>query len=122
MQTTTVVEYQSQFETLSNRTDNIPTSFLASCFISGLQSDIRNEVLAFRLTTLSQAVGLARLQESKIFYRRKYAQRSAENLFSKGPMLLKPAAAQSLSKGPLLPTPPCVTSIISPTEQRIPIK
>ncbi|XP_042488048.1 uncharacterized protein LOC122068247 [Macadamia integrifolia] len=43
-QTTTVAEYQSRFETLANRIEGIPPSFLVSCFISGLRGDIRNEL------------------------------------------------------------------------------
>lgn len=39
-QTTTVTEYQTQFELLSNRVIGLPHNFLLSCFISGLKPHI----------------------------------------------------------------------------------
>ncbi|TYH32064.1 hypothetical protein ES288_A01G221700v1 [Gossypium darwinii] len=70
-QTTTVEEYQSRFESLSNLTTDLPPSFFVDCFISGLRADIKNEVLSFRPTTLNHAISLARLQEAKLSETRK---------------------------------------------------
>ncbi|XP_077249584.1 uncharacterized protein LOC143889290 [Tasmannia lanceolata] len=53
LQTSSVSDYQSEFEDLANRTTNISTSFLISCFIWGLRSDIRNEVMAHKPTSMA---------------------------------------------------------------------
>ncbi|PNX94328.1 Ty3/gypsy retrotransposon protein, partial [Trifolium pratense] len=64
-QTSTVKEYQNQFEALANRITGLPPSCYLSCFISGLKPAIRREVLAFQPVTLIQAISLAKLQEDK---------------------------------------------------------
>lgn len=64
-QTTTVASYLTEFEALANRLEGLSPADLLSCFISGLKTDIRREILAQQPTTLSQAAGLARLQEEK---------------------------------------------------------
>jgi hypothetical protein len=68
-QTTTVKDYQTQFESLANRIVGLPPSCYLSCFISGLKPAIRREVLAFQPVTLTQAISLAKLQEEKILDR-----------------------------------------------------
>jgi len=60
-QTTTVREYQTQFESLANRIVGLPPPFYLSCFISGLKPEIRKEVQAFQPISLSQAISLAKL-------------------------------------------------------------
>ncbi|KAI4318180.1 hypothetical protein L6164_025983 [Bauhinia variegata] len=65
-QTSTVMNYQSQFESLANRITGLPPSSYLSCFISGLKPHIRREVLAFQPNSLSQAISLAKLQEKSI--------------------------------------------------------
>ncbi|XP_042501028.1 uncharacterized protein LOC122078897 [Macadamia integrifolia] len=65
-QTSTVLDYQEKIEALANRCHNLSTSFLVSCFISGLKPEIRCEVMSFQLTTLPQTMGLAKLQEAKL--------------------------------------------------------
>lgn len=64
--TTTVRVYQEQFEELANRTTNLPESFFISCFISGLKEEVKAGVQMFRPTTITQAIGLAKLQENSI--------------------------------------------------------
>ena len=66
MQKGTVAAYQAEFEDLSNRVSGIPPAVLLSCFIFDLLPEIRREVQAHQPLTLSQAVGLARLQEEKL--------------------------------------------------------
>ncbi|XP_024019767.1 uncharacterized protein LOC21411464 [Morus notabilis] len=72
-QTGSVLEYQEAFEDFSNRVQNVPDSFLLSCFISGLRTDIQHEVAAFQPTTLSKAYSLAKLQESKLLLKQRPA-------------------------------------------------
>ncbi|XP_061348530.1 uncharacterized protein LOC133293925 [Gastrolobium bilobum] len=62
----TVMEYQEQFETISNQVDGLSESFLVSCFISGLKPEILHDVSSFRPTSLTHAMSLAKIQESKI--------------------------------------------------------
>ncbi|XP_061347791.1 uncharacterized protein LOC133293270 [Gastrolobium bilobum] len=65
-QTGTVLEYQEQFEHLSTQVDGLSESFLVSCFVSGLKHEIQHDVSAFRPSSLSHAMSLAKLQESKL--------------------------------------------------------
>jgi len=65
-QTTSVAAYLSAFEALANRIVGLNSLDLLSCFISGLKTEIRREVLAQQPTSLSQAAGLARLWEDKL--------------------------------------------------------
>ena len=65
-QKTTVNAYLSKFEDLANHVVGLPAPFLLQCFISGLSSDICREVQALQPLTISQAAGLARLQEDKL--------------------------------------------------------
>ncbi|MCI00025.1 hypothetical protein A2U01_0021039 [Trifolium medium] len=58
--------YLSDFEALANRIVGLSPSDLLSCFVSGLKSETRREVLAQQPRDLSQAAGLARLHEEKI--------------------------------------------------------
>ena len=64
-------EYLHQFEALANRIVGLPPSLLLSCFVSGLDPDIRREVQALQPLTLVQAAGLARLQEDKLVEQRR---------------------------------------------------
>lgn len=60
-QTTTISYFLTEFESIATRVARLPPSFLLSCFISGLKPEIFREVVAQQPTTLSHAVGLARL-------------------------------------------------------------
>ncbi|RWR72918.1 retrotransposon-related protein [Cinnamomum micranthum f. kanehirae] len=61
-----VQDYQTQFEALANRTENLNESFMISCFVGGLKEDMKLNAQMFRPTSLSAAIGLARLQEEKL--------------------------------------------------------
>jgi hypothetical protein len=65
-QSGTVSEYQAQFERLGNRVIGLPAEALLNCFISGLHTDIRNEMAIQHPTSITQAIGLAKLIEAKI--------------------------------------------------------
>ncbi|XP_077242441.1 uncharacterized protein LOC143882949 [Tasmannia lanceolata] len=62
-QETTVKDYQEQFEELAARTKGLRDEFFISCFTSGLKEEIRSVVQLFKPSTISQASGMARLQE-----------------------------------------------------------
>ncbi|KAH7576003.1 hypothetical protein JRO89_XS02G0274100 [Xanthoceras sorbifolium] len=58
-----VCNYQTQFENLLSKVVSLPQSHQISCFISGLKDTIKVDVLAGRPTSLTSAIGLARLYE-----------------------------------------------------------
>ncbi|MCH96843.1 hypothetical protein A2U01_0017833, partial [Trifolium medium] len=65
-QTSTVIDYQQQFETLSNRVVGLSHTSLLNCFISGLRKDIQHELTILKPSSLTQAIDLAKLVEAKI--------------------------------------------------------
>lgn len=127
-QTGTVAQYLSDFEDLANCTAGLPSTFLLSCFISGLTPEIRREVQAHQPATMVQAAGLARLQEEKFSDMRlpsrprpfssSYSPRQTPSLSSSqpSPTLLPPVSTPPLSppfrnpNPPLSPTLPPLTS------------
>ena len=106
-QRTTVAAYLSEFEDTANRVVGLPPHFLLSCFVSGLNPDIRREVQALQPLTLVQAAGLARLQEEKLVEnRRSFRNRSPSfSMVPPTPISVPPSprtiSVQSLSPMPL---------------------
>lgn len=70
-----VNDYLTEFERLANRVTGLPPPFLLSCFISGLNPELRREVLALQPISLLLATALAKLQEDKLKDRRSLSQR-----------------------------------------------
>jgi hypothetical protein len=105
-QTTTVKEYQNEFESLANRIIGLPAPFYLSCFISGLKPEIRREVQAFQPISLSHAISLAKLQEDKVNDRPN--RRSTTSLTGPNPPLLtRPSFRPPSPATPFQPnTPP----------------
>lgn len=60
-----IANYLSEFESLANRIVGLSPQDLLSSFIFGLKFEICREVLTQQPSSLSQATGLARLQEEK---------------------------------------------------------
>ena len=71
--------YQEQFEALMVRTKGLREDFFVQCFISGLRDTVKNQVTMFQPTTLSQAIGLALLQENTMEAMIKEAKSSSRN-------------------------------------------
>lgn len=65
-QTGSVLEFQQQYEMISNRVLGLSHTSLLNCFLSGLRPDIARELAILRPSSLSQAIDLAKLVESKI--------------------------------------------------------
>jgi hypothetical protein len=63
MQTSTVAEYTTQFEALSNRLCGLFDRNRLSCFLSGLKDEVRLPLRMLNPLTLVAAFGLAKLQE-----------------------------------------------------------
>ncbi|XP_073225570.1 uncharacterized protein [Cicer arietinum] len=64
-QTTTVYEYYSTFTALANRTPGLSPNAILDCFVSGLKPDLRRDVIAQNLISLSKALSLAKHFEEK---------------------------------------------------------
>jgi len=69
--TSTVAEYTSQFESLSNRLRGLSDKNKLSCFLSGLKDDIRLPLRMLAPRDLVSAFGLAKLQEEFLTTSRK---------------------------------------------------
>lgn len=65
-QVSTVRVYQERFEEFGSRTTGLPEEFFVSCFVSGLKEEIKAGVQMFQPSNISQAIGLARLQDETI--------------------------------------------------------
>lgn len=64
-QTSSVRDYQTQFERLLVRVGRLSTEHQIGCFTSGLKDTIRAEVQASKPSSLTAAIGLARLFEAR---------------------------------------------------------
>lgn len=65
-QTSSVHDYHKEFERLCNRVTALPHTDVLDCFISGLKSEIQHEMSIIWPTSISQAIGLAKLINPKI--------------------------------------------------------
>lgn len=125
-QTSTVAAYQWDFERLCNRVNGLPAPAILDCFISGLRSDIQNEMAILQRTSIAQAIGLAKLVETKL--------QATKPLHYFNPRLFPPKPPQiapipnsnptPTPKPPLLPTPPARLTLPAPMNLRpnLPIK
>ncbi|KAL0399243.1 UNVERIFIED_CONTAM: Retrovirus-related Pol polyprotein from transposon.6 [Sesamum radiatum] len=102
-----VADFQAEFERLCNRVVGLPPEAILNCFISGLRSDIQRELAVLQPSSISQAVGLAKLLEAKFLDAR--------------PSRV-PAPPPSPRLPPLLPAPPPKAPLpirrLSPTEMQ----
>jgi len=64
-QTGTVRDYQLQFEQLLSKVERLSVHQQLGCFVSGLKGEVRIEVQAGRPKSVTEAIGLARLYESR---------------------------------------------------------
>ncbi|GAU40457.1 hypothetical protein TSUD_141370 [Trifolium subterraneum] len=116
-QTTSVSSYLSDFEALANRIVGLSPSDLLSCFVSGLKTEIRREVLAQQPRDLSQEAGLARLQEEKLYDLLKLVRPKSpyppwpgsSSSRSSPPLRATADATANKTNPPLLPSPPLKT-------------
>ncbi|XP_019441720.1 PREDICTED: uncharacterized protein LOC109346555 [Lupinus angustifolius] len=65
-QTSTVMEYQSRFERLSNQVVGLTPEMILNCFLSGLNPEIAIELAILQPFSVTHALRLAKLVESKI--------------------------------------------------------
>ncbi|KAA8539824.1 hypothetical protein F0562_026516 [Nyssa sinensis] len=94
-QISTVKTYQEKFEELANKTNGLSEEFFVSCFVSGLKDEIKAGVQMFRPKNVSQAMGLARLQEETI-----EALAKKNRVFSKSYNSSLPTSSKSMELAP----------------------
>ena len=58
--------YHDKFEESVNWTQDLLTSFSISCFVNNLNDEIKVEVRVFHLNSMTNLVGLGKLQMGKI--------------------------------------------------------
>nr|DAD41876.1 TPA_asm: hypothetical protein HUJ06_016199 [Nelumbo nucifera] len=102
-QTSSVTDYQSCFETICNRIDDLSPQTILNCFISGLKSEIQRELAVVKPTTISSALSFAKLREDKL---------------SSTPLI---HTTPKRRPQPSFPPPPSITLLPSPsTNPRLP--
>ncbi|XP_061370669.1 uncharacterized protein LOC133313296 [Gastrolobium bilobum] len=102
-QTSTVDEYQTQFEHLANQVIGIEDVTLQSNFESGLKPEIRKEVRMHLPETLEQAIDLAKLVEGKV----------SDKSFTKNYYTKSNTVTSNTNSTGLLPTPAKVFGVNS---------
>lgn len=70
-QITAVLDYQREFQKLSNKVKGLDEKYLISLYISGLREDIRIGIQKLSPTVLPVVFSLARLQEEEANMRRR---------------------------------------------------
>ena len=106
-QTGSVGDYYSEFTALANRVHVEPPEALLDCFISGLQPELKRDVLSQCPSTLMRAVSLAKLYEDK--YSTSFKPVIAPNIsrpYHQPHFAHTPRPPTKPTLPPLLPTPP----------------
>ncbi|RWR84947.1 Ty3/gypsy retrotransposon protein [Cinnamomum micranthum f. kanehirae] len=91
-QNSTVLEYQREFQRLSNRVKGLSESYLVSLYLSGLRDDVRIGVQKLEPTNLPDVFSLARLQEEEANLRRRmFRTEGGRPIVVSNPTELKPS-------------------------------
>ncbi|XP_058742349.1 uncharacterized protein LOC131614818 [Vicia villosa] len=106
-QTNSVVEYQAAFEKLGNQVVGLSHDAILNCFISGLIPEIQNEIAIHKPTSISQAIGLSKLIESKLRESKPKYNKPFPDPFPKPPTQPTP---------PIPSTPPKTNTTIQPNK------
>lgn len=107
------MDYQLQFESISNRVVGLSAEALLNCLISGLRPDIQLEMAVLQPHSLSQSIGLAKLLETKFLEAKKPLSSVSPNSHHTS----KPPNQPSLLGPPPKP-PPFPIKYVSPTEMQ----
>ncbi|CAJ2659203.1 unnamed protein product [Trifolium pratense] len=103
-QTGTVAEYYLQFTSLANRVYGLSNDALIDCFVSGLNDEIRRDVLIHTPISIVKAVSLAKVYEEKYSSNQKQKNQSY-GLSTNKPLYNKPENT-TRNTAPILNTPP----------------
>ncbi|KAL0405646.1 UNVERIFIED_CONTAM: hypothetical protein Slati_3878500 [Sesamum latifolium] len=60
-----VADFQAEFEKICNRVLGLTSEAIRNCFVSGLRPKIQRKLVILQPSSISQAIGLAKLLESK---------------------------------------------------------
>ncbi|XP_058769067.1 uncharacterized protein LOC131642924 [Vicia villosa] len=118
----TVMEYQTKFEKLGNQVVGLSQEALLNCFISGLNPEIQHELAIHKPTYISQAIGLAKLIESKFKEAKQKHNKPYNYQFSKPNTI---SSFQPTHKPPIPLTTPTNTTAknsTTPPPNRLPIR
>ncbi|KAK1382254.1 hypothetical protein POM88_019989 [Heracleum sosnowskyi] len=123
-QTGAVVDYEVQFQSLTNRIPGLPESFLKGCYIGGLKHDIQCEVIASQSYNLQQAIGLSKLYEGKFSYAKLS---NSQPKFYPSPHVLNPKPLSMFSQPQTHTTPLVVEKAqsiltVNPPYHNLPVK
>ncbi|XP_050908813.1 uncharacterized protein LOC127122537 [Lathyrus oleraceus] len=113
-QTASVADYQRDFERLCNRVTGLSPLAITDCFVSGLKFHIQNELAVHQPTSISQAIGLAKLIESKTSVTRPF--QATTSKYPKPPLL--PTPPHQLPQRNTLPQTPFPIKRLNPTEMQ----
>ncbi|XP_057433508.1 uncharacterized protein LOC130726281 [Lotus japonicus] len=124
-QISSMAEYQKRFEKICNQVFGLTLEIMLNCFLSGLHPDINKELSILRPYSVSQAIGLAKLVESKLKDNRAFPGRFNRPgaPFSHGqPTSSSPAIRSSLpgttSSQPAKPSSPFTIKRLTPTQMQ----
>ncbi|XP_022023391.1 uncharacterized protein LOC110923629 [Helianthus annuus] len=115
-QLSSVADYQTEFERLSNRITGLSAQTLLNCFLSGLKPEIQSELAIIQPTSLYDACGLARRVEDKLAQSAKpkpfYPTRSYTPSITPVPVTSQAVTSQATSQqqNPSTPPKPATTS------------
>jgi hypothetical protein len=96
----TVRDYQLKFEQLLSRVGKLSIPHQLGCFVSGLKGNLRTEVQAMKPSTLTEAIGLARLYEAKNWSSKKTPIQEDRRMGFKESAPPWPSSSQNHSKSP----------------------
>ncbi|OMO89385.1 hypothetical protein COLO4_19779 [Corchorus olitorius] len=104
-QTSTVSRQQMEFELLSNRVSGLSDGHLLNLFVSGLRSDIQQDINIHNPRTLAQAIELAKLIEAMLLDQRTKNDPPDSLLTMEPSVESSPPITPALSTLPLPPPP-----------------
>ncbi|MCH79841.1 retrotransposon protein, partial [Trifolium medium] len=104
-QSGSVAEYYLQFTSLANRVYGLSNDALIDCFVSGLNNEIRRDVLIHTPSSLVKAVSLAKVYEEKYASTLKNQKTNHTNYSTNKNFINKPETL-TRNSNPILNTPP----------------
>nr|KYP61158.1 hypothetical protein KK1_023583 [Cajanus cajan]KYP68329.1 hypothetical protein KK1_021950 [Cajanus cajan] len=109
-----VIDYQVEFERISNRVYGLSPDSILHCFISGLLPEIQEELALHRPQSINQAIDLAKLVESKLSASKA---RTSTRIVPHKPYSSLPPPKPSLPAPPSSPVPSTTTSPTLPVKR-----
>ena len=120
MQRPTIFAYLSEFEALANRIIGLSAPFMLSCFVSGLNPAIQQEVQVMQPHSLVQAISFARLHEERMLDGRRSSVRTSPSLSYSLPSRLSLPVVTKTVESLLTPSPAKPATTIIPFKRLSP--